>query len=65
MRDMPFDVKFCCSLSFQHTLTGTTELVLERLAQRVSSLSASTQLEAAKTQDPEEEDAAAHQTDRK
>ncbi|KAG8008184.1 KICSTOR complex protein kaptin [Nibea albiflora] len=38
----------------QHTLTSTAELVLERLAQRVSALTAGSEPESAKAQDTEE-----------
>ncbi|XP_076607098.1 KICSTOR complex protein kaptin [Chaetodon auriga] len=43
----------------QHTLTSTADLVLERLAQKVSALTAGSELESAKTQDTEEKDASA------
>ncbi|XP_036976549.1 KICSTOR complex protein kaptin isoform X2 [Acanthopagrus latus] len=41
----------------QHTLTSTAELVLERLAQRVSALTVGSELESAKSQDTKEQDA--------
>lgn len=56
MLRVPFDVVLFCSLSFQHTLTSTADLVLERLAQRVSALTAGSELESAKAQDTEEKD---------
>lgn len=40
----------------QHTLTRTADLVLERLAQRVSALTAGSEQKSAKAQDTEEED---------
>ncbi|KAM8741555.1 KICSTOR complex protein kaptin isoform 2-T2 [Acanthopagrus schlegelii] len=43
----------------QHTLTSTAELVLERLAQRVSALRVGSELESAKNQDTKEQDAPA------
>uniref|UniRef100_A0A8C9YF64 Kaptin (actin binding protein) n=1 Tax=Sander lucioperca TaxID=283035 RepID=A0A8C9YF64_SANLU len=43
----------------QHSLTSTADLVLERLALRVSALSAGSELESAKAQDTEEKDAPA------
>lgn len=54
-----FDVALFCSVSFQHSLTSTADLVLERLALRVSALSAGSELESAKAQDTEEKDAPA------
>lgn len=50
---------FAPSLSLQHSLTCTADLVLERLAQRVSALTAGSELEPAKAQDTEEKDAPA------
>ncbi|GAA6218517.1 kaptin [Lates japonicus] len=41
----------------QHSLTSTADLVLERLTQRVSALTAGSELESAKAQDTEEKDA--------
>uniref|UniRef100_A0A4W6DUV9 Kaptin (actin binding protein) n=1 Tax=Lates calcarifer TaxID=8187 RepID=A0A4W6DUV9_LATCA len=41
----------------QHSLTSTADLVLERLTQRVSALTAGSELEPAKDQDTEEKDA--------
>ncbi|XP_027129766.1 KICSTOR complex protein kaptin [Larimichthys crocea] len=43
----------------QHTLTSTAELVLERLSQRVSALTAGSEPESAKAQDTEENDSPA------
>ncbi|XP_071762277.1 KICSTOR complex protein kaptin [Centroberyx gerrardi] len=43
----------------QHSLTSTADLVLQRLAQRVSTLTAGSELEGAKAQDTEEKDAPA------
>ncbi|XP_044226464.1 KICSTOR complex protein kaptin [Thunnus albacares] len=43
----------------QHSLTCTAQLVLERLAQRVSALTAGSELESAEAQDTEEKDAPA------
>uniref|UniRef100_A0A671TR48 Kaptin (actin binding protein) n=1 Tax=Sparus aurata TaxID=8175 RepID=A0A671TR48_SPAAU len=40
----------------QHTLTSTADLVLERLAQRVSALTVGSELESAKAQDTKEQD---------
>lgn len=40
----------------QHSLTTTSDLVLERLAQRVSALTAGSELESAKAQNTEEDD---------
>lgn len=45
--------------SFQHTLTSTADLVLERLAQKMSALTAGSELESAKAQDTEEKEALA------
>ncbi|XP_047462131.1 KICSTOR complex protein kaptin [Mugil cephalus] len=45
----------------QHSLTSTAELVLERLSQRVSALTANTELEAAKAQNTEKNSAPAHE----
>lgn len=45
-----------CDVSFQHTLTSTADLVLDRLTQRVSALTVGSDLESAKTQNTEEMD---------
>ena len=50
---------FTPSLSFQHSLTCTADLVLERLAQRGSALTTGSELESAEAQDTEEKDAPA------
>ncbi|XP_035522713.1 KICSTOR complex protein kaptin [Morone saxatilis] len=47
----------------QHTLTSTADLVLERLAQRVSALTAGSEMESAEVQDREDKDAPAQKED--
>lgn len=47
----------------QHTLTSTADLVLHRLSQRMSALTAASELESAKAQDAEEKDALASNKD--
>lgn len=45
-------------LVFQHSLTSTADLVLDRLSQKVSALTAGCELESTEAQDTEENDSA-------
>lgn len=50
-------------VSFQHTLTSTADLVLDRLTQRVSALTVGSDLQSAKAQNTEEMDHPAKKED--
>lgn len=52
-----------CDVSFQHTLTSTADLVLDRLTQRVSALTVGSDLESAKAQNTEKMDHPAKKED--
>lgn len=52
-----------CDVSFQHTLTSTADLVLDRLTQRVSALTVGSDLESAKAQNTQEMDHPAKKED--
>lgn len=47
---------FVSSLSFQHTLTSTADLILQRLTQRVAALTVASDVESVKAQCAEETD---------
>lgn len=52
-----------CDVSFQHTLTSTADLVLDRLTRRVSALTVGSDPESAKAQNTEETDHPAKKED--
>lgn len=64
MLHISFDVVLFCPLSSQHTLTSTADLVLERLAQRVSALTAGCEPDSAKARGAEGKDAPAEGEER-
>lgn len=51
---MSCDLFVFVPLSFQHTLTSTADLILQRLAQRVKALTVGSDLESVKAQSAEE-----------